>query len=114
MSAANQETGKPQQHAVVHTPGPWRQGGTTTLMLNQKCREIVSDDGKIGLVFGIEDADNKANAQLMAAAPELAALVRRAYLTLARPHWSVGESDGELSEHINDRMSDLFGNNWIK
>jgi hypothetical protein len=40
-------------------------------MLNNKYREIISDDGKIGLVYGIIDQDNKANANLIAAAPEL-------------------------------------------
>jgi hypothetical protein len=53
------------------TPGPWRQGNTVELLLNNKCREIISDDGNIGLVYGIIDQDNKANANLIAAAPEL-------------------------------------------
>lgn len=56
-----------------HMAGPWRQGGTTELMLNRKCREIVSDEGKVGLVFGIDDSCNKANARLIAAAPDLLA-----------------------------------------
>lgn len=53
------------------TPGPWRQGDIVELLLNNKCREIISDDGKIGLVYGIIDQDNKANANLIAAAPKL-------------------------------------------
>lgn len=53
------------------TSGPWRQGDTVELLLNNKCREIISDDGNIGLVYGIIDQDNKANARLIAAAPEL-------------------------------------------
>jgi hypothetical protein len=53
------------------TKGPWRQGNVVELLLNRKCREIISDDGKIGLVYGIIDQDNKANANLIAAAPEL-------------------------------------------
>jgi hypothetical protein len=53
------------------TPGPWRKGDVGEIMLNNKYREIISDDGKIGLVYGIIDQDNKANASLIAAAPEL-------------------------------------------
>lgn len=53
------------------TPGPWRQGNTVELLLNTKCREIIFNDGNIGLVYGIIDQDNKANANLIAAAPEL-------------------------------------------
>jgi hypothetical protein len=53
------------------TPGPWRKGDVGEIMLNNKYREIISDDGKIGLVYGIIDQDNKANANLIAAAPEL-------------------------------------------
>ena len=53
------------------TPGPWRQGDTVELLLNTKCREIICNDGNIGLIYGIIDQDNKANANLIAAAPEL-------------------------------------------
>jgi hypothetical protein len=53
------------------TKGPWRKGNVGEIMLNNKYREIISDDGKIGLVYGIIDQDNKANANLIAAAPEL-------------------------------------------
>ena len=53
------------------TPGPWRKGDVGELMLKHKYREIISDDGKIGLVYGIIDQDNTANANLIAAAPEL-------------------------------------------
>jgi hypothetical protein len=61
--------------SIVHTPGPWRQGGVKEFLLNNKCREIVADDGKIGLVYGISDEDNKANAQLIAAAPAMKELL---------------------------------------
>ena len=56
---------------IEFTPGPLRQGDIVELLLNNKCREIICDDGKIGLVYGIIDQDNKANARLIAAAPEL-------------------------------------------
>lgn len=56
-----------------HMPGPWRQGGVKEISLIGKCREIVADDGRIGLVYGITDEDCKANARLVAAAPELLA-----------------------------------------
>lgn len=53
------------------TPGPWRQGDVVELLLNRKCREIISDNGNIGLVYGVTDQENIANANLIAAAPEL-------------------------------------------
>jgi len=53
------------------TPGPWRKGDVGELMLKNKYREIISDDRKIGLVYGIIDQDNNANANLIAAAPEM-------------------------------------------
>jgi hypothetical protein len=53
------------------TKGPWRQGNVVELLLNRKCREIISDEGKIGLAYGVTDQENIANANLMAAAPEL-------------------------------------------
>ena len=59
------------------TPGPWRKGDVGEIMLNNKYREIISDDGKIGLVYGIIDQDNKANANLIAAAPELYAALEK-------------------------------------
>ena len=56
-----------------YTPGPWRQGGVKEYLPISKCREIASDEGRIGLVYGIVDEENKANAQLIAAAPDLLA-----------------------------------------
>jgi len=53
------------------SPGPWRQGDVVELLLNRKCREIISDNGNIGLVYGVTDQENIANANLIAAAPEL-------------------------------------------
>ena len=56
---------------MTHTPGPWRQGGVKEFCSTGKCREIVADEGHICLVYGTEDEDNKANARLIAAAPDL-------------------------------------------
>jgi hypothetical protein len=64
-------------HASLHTPGPWRQGGVKELSPTGKCREIVADDGRIGLVYGITDEDCKANAKLIAAAPTMLNALRR-------------------------------------
>lgn len=43
---------------------------------------------------------------------ELKLLVLRCYKALHRGGWQDGESDAELSEAINDKMSELFGVNW--
>jgi hypothetical protein len=64
-------------HLAIHTPGPWRQGGVKEFLLNNKCREIVADEGRIGLVYGITDEDCKANASLIAAAPTRLNALRR-------------------------------------
>jgi hypothetical protein len=64
--------------SVVHTPGPWRQGGVKEILPVGKCREIVADDGRIGLVYGTTDDDCKANARLVEAAPEMLAAIRGA------------------------------------
>lgn len=68
------------EQAVVHTPGPWRQGGSVTFLREPTCREIVADDGRIGLVYGIIDAENKANARLIAAAPDMLEVLREVAL----------------------------------
>ena len=41
-------------------------------------------------------------------------LIRRAYIVLHKPHWEQGETDDELSEAINNVMSDMLGNDWAK
>ncbi len=80
MSSRNEKIMKKisdKERCVNHTPGPWRQGGVEEILLNNKFREIVADDARIGLVYGVSDEDNKANARLIAAAPDmLAALLR--------------------------------------
>lgn len=86
MSASDQ--------SVVHTPGPWRQGGVKELSPTGKCREIVADDGRIGLVYGTTGADCKANAQLIAAAPELLEACRLVFL------WMIGGQPGPHSDSI--------------
>lgn len=60
-----------------HTDGPWRVGGTKQIPMTT-CREIASDNGRIGLVYGVVDEENKANAMLIAAAPELLAACKEA------------------------------------
>jgi len=64
-------------HPAIHTPGPWRQGDVKEFLLNNKCREIVADEGSIGLVYGIKDEDCKANASLIAAAPTMLNALRQ-------------------------------------
>ncbi len=81
-------------HPIVHTPGPWRQGGVKELSPTGKCREIVADDGRIGLVYGTTDGDCKANAQLIAAAPELLEACRLVFL------WMIGGQPGPHSDSI--------------
>lgn len=54
-----------------HTPGPWTRGGVKELSPTGRCREIVAEDGRIGLVYGTTDEDCQANSFLIAAAPEL-------------------------------------------
>jgi hypothetical protein len=71
------ETNEASVQAVVRKPGPWRQGGVKELSPTGKCREIVADDGQIGLVYGTTDEDCKANAELIAAAPTMLAALRR-------------------------------------
>lgn len=74
MSADSNEA---SVQSVVHTPGPWRQGGVKELSPTGKCREIVADDGRIGLVYGITDKDCKANAELIVAAPMMLEALRQ-------------------------------------
>lgn len=69
------------------TPGPWRQGGVKENFLVGKCREIVADDGRIGLVYGITDEDCKANARLVEAAPELLSALELALKDMIR--WGI-------------------------
>lgn len=68
---------KPSEQSVVHTPGPWELGNVYELSPSGRCRQIVAEDGKVCLVYGIEDADCKANAKLIAAAPELLTALQR-------------------------------------
>jgi hypothetical protein len=56
---------------MKHTTGPWRQGGVKELSPTGKCREIVADDGRIGLVYGTTDDDCKANAKAIAEVPDM-------------------------------------------
>lgn len=44
---------------------------------------------------------------------ELAELVLRCYRALHRGEWEEGETDAELSDRINDVMSNHFGSDWI-
>ena len=62
-----------------YTPGPWKIGEIKEFLLNHKNREIVAEDGKIGLVYGTTDEDCKANAELIATAPEMLELLRELY-----------------------------------
>jgi len=80
--------GKPKNDRVAHTPGPWRQGGIKEFSPTGKCREIVADDGRIGVVYGTTDDDCKANARLAEAALEMYQVIQR----LAEPGF-IGESE---------------------
>ncbi len=53
-----------------YTPGPWRVGGVEDLR-HGRGRQIAADDAKICVVYGVRDSDVKANARLIAAAPEM-------------------------------------------
>lgn len=76
-----------------YTPGPWRQGGVKENFLIGKCREIVADDGRIGLVYGITDEDCKANARLVEASPVLL----EALLQIVRHQDIIGGSMASVS-----------------
>jgi hypothetical protein len=90
----NESVDAASMHPIVHTPGPWRQGGVKELSPSGRCREIVADDGRIGLVYGTTDADCKANAQLIASAPELLEACRLVFL------WMIGGQPGPHSDSI--------------
>ena len=60
-----------------HTPGPWRVGGVEDLR-HGRGRQIAADDAKICVVYGVRDPDVKANANLIAAAPEMLEALRSA------------------------------------
>ena len=53
-----------------YTPGPWRVGGVEDLQ-HGRGRQIAADAGKICVVYGVRDPDVKANARLIAAAPDM-------------------------------------------
>lgn len=67
---------------VVHTPGPWRLSNVISAY-EIKRRKIVaaeqSPEAGTGIceVYGIEDANNIANAKLIAAAPMMLEALRR-------------------------------------
>jgi hypothetical protein len=63
--------------------------------------------GDVTLVLAIADDEIKHRAKLID-------LIRRAYVVLHKPHWAQGETDAELSEAINDTMSNILGNDWAK
>jgi hypothetical protein len=60
-----------------HIPGPWRLGKVLINVSYGKSREIRSDEGVIGLVYGTDDPCNVANARLIAAAPDMLATLRQ-------------------------------------
>ena len=62
-----------------HILGPWEVGEVKEFLLDCKSQEIIAEDGKIGLAYGTTDEDCKANAELMAAAPEMLELLRELY-----------------------------------
>ena len=78
---------------MSHIPGPWRQGGTKELSPTGRCREIVADEGRIGLVYGTTDEDCKANARLIAAAPDLLKALKQ----VARLKWGYDGDCGALA-----------------
>lgn len=65
--------------APKSTPGPWRVGNILKMFSGTQAREIDSENALIGLVYGVHDDDNAANAVLIAAAPELAEALREMY-----------------------------------
>lgn len=102
------------QHAD-HTPGPWKvsRAGRSVLAggikINQSsgpCAASVSVQNRI-------DAELRANARLIAAAPDMLRLIRDIYAGI---HMGQGRfasaSDGEIADAINDTMCNLFGNGW--
>ena len=94
----SEDSNEASVQSVVHTPGPWRQGGVKENFLIGKCREIVADDGRIGLVYGITDEDCKANARLVEAAPELLA-------ALEHMRWCQSCADGSWEDCECGRMA---------
>jgi hypothetical protein len=58
----------------AHTPGPWFAGGTTVWgSAPGSCRNTVADTATCG---SITEAEDRANARLIAAAPELLAALQ--------------------------------------
>ena len=79
---------------IKHTPGPWKRGGAKELSPTGRCREIIADDGRIGLVYGTYDEDCIANAKLIAAAPELLEACKLVRL------WMLGGQPGPHSDSV--------------
>lgn len=86
--------------APKSTPGPWRVGNILKMFSGTQAREIDSENALIGLVYGVHDDDNAANAVLIAAAPELAEALRELH------------DFAELSSHYRheDRSRQAFEN----
>jgi hypothetical protein len=71
------------------TKGPWRQaarGGDTTI--------VAANGTSIGWSYGSRDEEPRANAALIAAAPELAEAQRQSVEVLERLEWSVSSANG--------------------
>ena len=62
-----------------HTPGPWTNG---TLVLNDGSVAVVNPDLRRRICRVDDDGDLEANARLIAAAPDLLALVLKAHKDL--------------------------------
>lgn len=63
--------------------------------------------GDVTLVLAIVDDAIKTRGKLLD-------LIRRAYVVLHKPNWEQGETDDELSDAINNTMSNILGNDWAK
>ena len=87
--------------SVVHTPGPWRQGGVKEISPTGRCREIVADDGRVGLVYGTTDEDCKANARLVEAAPEMLYCLQRLSPVVNDYDFRCSPEGKVLSDRIN-------------
>ncbi len=109
--------------SVVHTPGPWRAGIPQWKRGGPPYKiPINAPSGTVANVLSHEpvawhppeecDPRPNSDALLVAAAPELLELLRRSYLAMARDHWEDGETESELSDQINSRLTLLLGEHW--
>lgn len=93
--------------SATHTPGPWSSGGHD----GKRCELVASEWGTVAAVWPIGASDQEtANARLIAAAPELLAMLEK--LVPAPPdlgELDLGEEDNALLDEARALIAKAKG-----